>query len=189
MNTVAGPVAQELTSAIKGGDVKRLAGMLAADPSLANCLIVSPDGGGRTPLHLLADAPGGRPRSVESVRLLVDAGADLDAAFAGSRHGETALHWAASNDDVVLIDALFDAGADIEHPGSSIDGGPPIQSALGYGQWLAVRRLFERGPPSAWLTSWCSVCSLRSSRRWIAPTSPVTTSVSGCGMPVGVVTW
>jgi uncharacterized protein len=44
------------------------------------------------------------------------------------------LHWAASNDDVELIDALLDAGADIEHPGSSISGGPPAESALGYAQ-------------------------------------------------------
>ena len=79
------------------------------------------------------------------MRLLVDAGADLDAAYVGPSHAETALHWAASNDDVMLIDALLDAGADIERPGSSIDGGPPIQSALGYGQWSAVRRLYERG--------------------------------------------
>jgi uncharacterized protein len=44
-----------------------------------------------------------------------------------------------------LIDALLDAGADIEHPGSSIDGGPPAQSALGYTQWNALRRLYQRG--------------------------------------------
>ena len=68
-------------------------------------------------------------------------------------HSESPLHWAASNDDTVLIDALLDAGADIECPGSSIGGGPPIQSALGYGQWLAVRRLFERGA-----TATLSVC-------------------------------
>jgi uncharacterized protein len=60
-------------------------------------------------------------------------------------HHETPLHWAASNDDVGLIDALLDAGADIEHPGSSINGGPPTASALGYAQWKALRRLYERG--------------------------------------------
>ena len=63
----------------------------------------------------------------------------------GAWHHETALHWAASNDDVDLIDALLNAGADIEHPGSSINGGPPAQSALGYAQWHALRRLYERG--------------------------------------------
>jgi len=63
---------------------------------------------------------------------------------AGTWHHETPLHWAASNDDVELIDALLDAGADIEHPGSSIGGGPPAESALGYTQWNALRRLYER---------------------------------------------
>jgi hypothetical protein len=60
-------------------------------------------------------------------------------------HRETPFHWAASNDDVVLIDALIDAGADIKHDGSSIDGGSPLSSAIGYGQWAAARRLVERG--------------------------------------------
>lgn len=136
--------ARDLTTAIKGGDAERLAAMLAADPSLATCLVTE-EGAGRTPLHLLADAPGGRPRAAETVRVLVAAGADLNAPVAGMWHVETPLHWAASNDDVELIDALLDAGADIEHPGSSIDDGPPIQSALGYGQWRALRRLYERG--------------------------------------------
>lgn len=139
------PVARELTAAIKGGDAERLAAMLAADPSLATCLVTEPEGAARTPLHLLADAPGGRPRAAETVRVLAAAGADLNAPAAGMWHVETPLHWAASNDDVELIDALLDAGADIEHPGSSIGDGPPIQSALGYGQWRAVRRLYERG--------------------------------------------
>ena len=79
------------------------------------------------------------------VRARLDAGADVDAHALDTWHHETALHWAASNDDVELIDALLDAGADIEHPGSSIDGGPPAQSALGYAQWHALRRLYERG--------------------------------------------
>ena len=63
-------------------------------------------------------------------------------------HRETPLHWAASNDDVELIDALLDAGADIEHAGSSIDGGSPLSSAVGYGQWAAARRLVKRGAKS-----------------------------------------
>jgi ankyrin repeat protein len=45
-------------------------------------------------------------------------------------HHETPLHWAASNDDLALIDALLDAGADLERGGSSIDGGPALSSAV-----------------------------------------------------------
>ncbi|MGH3165737.1 MAG: ankyrin repeat domain-containing protein, partial [Trebonia sp.] len=134
------PRAFEFTTAIKKGDAARLRALLAADPGLATSVINS-----RTPLHLFADAPGHRPNPVGVVSALVEAGADLDAHAVGMWHHETPLHWAASNDDVELIDALLDAGADIEHPGSSIAGGPPAESALGYAQWKALRRLHERG--------------------------------------------
>jgi len=130
----------EFTTALQRGEVARLRALLAADPGLATSLINS-----RTPLHLFADAPGHRPHPAQVVAVLAEAGADLDAHAAGMWHHETPLHWAASNDDVELIDALLDAGADIEHPGSSIGGGPPAESALGYTQWKALRRLYERG--------------------------------------------
>jgi uncharacterized protein len=130
----------EFTGALKTGDEARLRALLAADPGLATSLINS-----RTPLHLFADAPGHRPNPAAVVSALAAAGADLDAHAVGMWHHETPLHWAASNDDVELIDALLDAGADIEHPGSSISGGPPAESALGYAQYEALRRLYERG--------------------------------------------
>jgi ankyrin repeat protein len=78
---------------------------------------------------------------------LAAAGADLNSPAVGMFHRETPLHWAASNDDVILIHALLNAGADIEHRGSSIDGGPPLSSAVGYGQWAAARRTLGT-PPS-----------------------------------------
>ncbi|HVV21316.1 MAG TPA: ankyrin repeat domain-containing protein [Pseudonocardiaceae bacterium] len=134
------PRASEFASALGRGDVDRVRALLAADPTLATSVINS-----YRPLHLFADAPGHRPHAAAIVAALVTAGADLDAHAVGAGHHETALHWAASNDDVELVDVLVDAGADIEHPGSSIGGGPPSQSALGYGQWAALRRLYERG--------------------------------------------
>jgi uncharacterized protein len=130
----------EFAAALKRGDAQQVAAFLADDPALATAMINS-----RRALHLYADAPGHRPNAAAIVRALVQAGADVDAHALGTWHHETALHWAASNDDIELIDALLDAGADIEHPGSSIDGGPPAQSALGYAQWSALRRLYERG--------------------------------------------
>ena len=139
------PAAQQLIRAIKGGDTHALVALLSAEPHLATCIVVEANGTGRSLLHILADAPGGRPRQQETLRILVDAGAELDATPVAMDHLESPLHWAASNDDVELIDALLDAGADIERPGSSIGGGSPIQSALGYGQYKAVRRLYERG--------------------------------------------
>src|ERR1700677_4021990 len=138
-------LAIELTTALKQGDAERLFRLLTAEPDLAACVVRDEKGGGRTPLHLFADWPGQIPNSVVIVQVLKRHGADLDAAAIDMWHHETPLHWAASNDDVALIDALLDAGADIEHPGSSIDGGSPIQSAIGYAQWAAVRRLWERG--------------------------------------------
>lgn len=126
--------------AVSRGDVERVRELLAQDRSLATSLFDA-----RSSLHVFADYPGHRPNAALMVAVLVDAGADLDAQAVDTWHRETALHWAASNDDVELIDALLDAGADIEHPGSSIGGGPPSQSALGYGQWRALRRLYERG--------------------------------------------
>jgi hypothetical protein len=139
------PLAVELTRALKQGGVEQVGQLLAADPGLARCVIENPKGGGRTPLHLFADWPGHNPNAPTIVQILATAGADLDAPAVAMWHRETPLHWAASNDDVVLIDALLDAGADIEHEGSSIDGGPPLSSAVGYGQWAAARRLVERG--------------------------------------------
>jgi hypothetical protein len=139
------PLAVELTAALKQGEVDRLRRLLAANPGLAHCVVENAKGGGRTPLHLFADWPGHNSNAVDIVRTLAAAGADLDAPVVGMRHRETPLHWAASNDDVALIDPLLDAGADIERAGSSIDGGSPLSCAVGYGQWAAARRLVERG--------------------------------------------
>jgi uncharacterized protein len=138
------PLAADLTAALKQGEVERLSQLLAANPGLARCVVEDPKGGGRTLLHLFADWPGHNPNAATIVQTLAAAGADLDAPAVWMWHRETPLHWAASNDDVTLIDALLDAGADIEHQGSSIDGGPPLSSAVGYGQWAAARRLVER---------------------------------------------
>jgi uncharacterized protein len=49
---------------------------------------------------------------------------------------------AASNDNVALMDALFDTSAEIEHEGSSIYGGPRACP----GRWLwALDKLAVRG--------------------------------------------
>lgn len=139
------PLAVELTAVIKAGDVERLRGLLASNPGLASCVVEDAKGGGRTPLHLFADWPGHNPNPAAIVGTLATAGANLNAPAVAMWHQETPLHWAASNDDVELADALLDAGADIEHQGSSIDGGPPLSCAAGYGQWQVAQRLVERG--------------------------------------------
>jgi hypothetical protein len=64
----------------------------------------------RTLLHAVDDWPGHLPEGPASVAALVTAGADVNAHADAGHHRETALQWAASDDDV----AVLDAGADIE---------------------------------------------------------------------------
>ena len=59
------------------------------------------------------------------------------------------MHGPASSDDVEALDALLDAGADIEAPGAVIAGGTPLDDAVAFGQWKAARRLVERGAQTA----------------------------------------
>jgi uncharacterized protein len=128
------PLAVALTTSLKQGEVERLDRLLAANPRLALCVVEAPDGGGRTPLHLFADWPGHSPNADAIVQTLAAAGADLDAAAIGMWHREAPLHWADSNDDVALIDALLDAGTDIEREGSMAARPCLVPSATGNGR-------------------------------------------------------
>ena len=119
---------------------RRWSKRLAAEPSLATARV-----GPRTLLHIATDWPGGLPDVAGSIRALVAAGADVDARFSGPAHDETPLHWAASADDVAALDALLDAGADIDATGGIIGGSTPLADATAFGQWRAARRLVERG--------------------------------------------
>lgn len=137
-----------LVSAIHGGDVEALQRHLRADPELASARIVDRRGVSRTLLHIVADWPGHFPDGTETVAALIRAGADTDAAVihpGRSGSPETALHWAASSDDVGVLDALLDGGANIEAPGAVFTGGAPLSDAVVFGQWRAARRLVERG--------------------------------------------
>ncbi len=98
----------------------------------------------RSLLHVATDWPGHFPNGPAIVAALVEAGADMNARFTGP-HTETPLHWAASSDDVAVLDALLDAGADIEAAGGVIADGTPLADAVAFGQWNAARRLVERG--------------------------------------------
>jgi hypothetical protein len=144
------PLAVAATEAIRTGDLAELERLLAAHPELATARLVGQPGRRhckattRTLLHVAADWPGHYPNGSAVVGLLVAAGADVNARFAGP-HTETPLHWAASSDDVEVLDALLDAGADIEAPGAVIGGGTPLDDAAAFGQWNAARRLVERG--------------------------------------------
>jgi uncharacterized protein len=145
------PLARRVTDVIRSGDAAALQQLLDEHPELAHTRIDDPRcRQSRTLLHLVTDWPGNVPEAAAKIRALVAAGADVNARFTGP-HTETPLHWAASSDDIEALDALLDAGADIEAPGAIIGGGSPLADATAFGQWKAARRLIQRGArPTLW---------------------------------------
>jgi uncharacterized protein len=135
-------LAVESTRAIKSGDVEVLERLLREHPDLATARIQGRKGGWRTLLHVAADWPGFFPNAPESVRVLIAAGAEVDARTE-AQGGETPLHWAASSDDADVAAALMDGGADLEAANGSI--GTPLANAVGYGCWHVARLLVQRG--------------------------------------------
>jgi uncharacterized protein len=145
------PLGISVVDAIRAGEVGTLTRLLAAHPGLATARVTGPEPGkeaSRTLLHVATDWPGHFANGVTTVAKLIEAGADVNARFIGG-HAETPLHWAASSDDVDVLDALIDAGADIEAAGGVIAGGTPLDDAVAFGQWRAARRLVERGAQTA----------------------------------------
>jgi uncharacterized protein len=140
------PVAVGVVAAIHTGDVPRLKRLLDENPGLATTALGTEgqDGMTRSLLHVVTDWPGHFPNGATTVEVLVQAGADVNAEFTGPHH-EAPLHWDASSDDVEVLDALLDAGADIERRGAVIAGGTAVADATAFGQWNAAHRLVERG--------------------------------------------
>jgi len=141
--------AETLAAAIKTGDLAALRHVLVEHPDLASAQL-----GGRfktrTALHVVTDWPGYFPNGPETVRILIEAGADPNARNPGD---ESPLHWAASSDDADVATALVDAGADIDAPDGSI--GTPLANAVGYGCWHVADVLVARGArvDEAWVAS------------------------------------
>jgi uncharacterized protein len=138
------PRAVAATEAVQAGDLDALERLLSADPWLAAARIGDWECY-RTLLHAATDWPGHFPNGPAVVARLVAAGADVDAHSHFSSHTETPLHWAASSNDVAVLDALLDAGADIEAKGAVLGGGTALADASGFGNWEAAGRLVERG--------------------------------------------
>ena len=148
------PVAMSITKAIHTGDVAALRQLLSDDSSLANVRIVGADGVARSLVHVATDWPGHFPNIAETLCALASAGADVNARMpphpTDPNCVETALHWAASSNDVVAIDALLDLGADIEATGAIFTGGAPLSDAVVFANWEAARRLVARGARPTW---------------------------------------
>jgi uncharacterized protein len=139
-------VAIELRLAVRAGDVAAIQGLLRDYPGLASARLGS-EGNSTTPLLLVTDWPGYFLDGPAIARLLIEAGADLNARTADppsdTDPGETPLHFAASSDDVDVAEVLIDGGADIEAPDGSI--GSPLDNAVGYACWHVARLLVARG--------------------------------------------
>src|SRR5262245_46279598 len=101
------PRAVAAVRAIHTGDVAALQRLLDEHPDLVTAALgtAGPEGKTRTLLHVVTDWPGHFPDGARTVAVLVGAGADVNARFHGP-HAETPLHWAASSDDVEVLDAL-----------------------------------------------------------------------------------
>jgi hypothetical protein len=107
----------EAADAIRKGEVQTLARVLSENPGLVKARI----DGKRTLLHVATDWPGHFPNHVASVVMLIDRGADVNAAFIGN-HSETPLHWAASTDDIPVLDASLAAALHSQMPLPSANG-------------------------------------------------------------------
>ena len=139
------PLPNMLIKTIRAGDLQSLRQILAANPGISAARIKD-KGGSKTPLHVVTDWPGFFPNGPTIVQALISAGADLNAPTEGAGDfRETPMHWAASNDDVEVAEALIDGGADLEVKGGSIAGGTALENAIGYGCWRVARLLVERG--------------------------------------------
>lgn len=134
-----------LVAAIVEGDTREVGRLVAADPHLVNETL---PGNPRSMLHHTTDWPGHRPNVAETIRLLVAAGADANVTMPHPTSpgvAETPLHWAASSNDVAALDALLDAGADVDSLGGIFGGCTPYEEAIIFEHYDAARRLLERG--------------------------------------------
>lgn len=146
LNTRDNPEALSAIEAIHSGDAGALVAQLAAHPELARAYVADDErpNQGRTLLHSATDWPGHFPNNATMVAALLAAGADVNAPFVGAHH-ETPLHWAASSDDVEVMELLLEGGANIDAPGSVLGGGTPLRNARAFGMWQAARLLVARG--------------------------------------------
>lgn len=107
-------------TAIDAGDLDTLRALLTSHPGLA----MARDNGNGTLLIHLIDWPGHRPNGAASARLLLEAGAEVDARCADDQG--TPLSGTACTNEIDIMDVLLTFGADVHascgfNPGSVLD--------------------------------------------------------------------
>ena len=142
------PIVISLVDSITKGTLGTLVDLLKQHEGLANVSVVAADKSWECrPLHYATDWPGHFPNIPETIRILIEAGAEVDTR-GDDPNGETPLHLAASSNDVGALDALIDGGASMAALGASTDGGTALSNAINFGNWEAAQRLVERGSPA-----------------------------------------
>jgi len=124
--------------AIRSGDVRKLARLLAENPELVHIRVIRD----RTLFNQLADWPGRWPRRLESAALLIAAGADINARAGHDEHAETALQEAVSCYDFSLTELIVEAGGS---PDGVDDDRRPMAEALFYKSPIAAKVLADHG--------------------------------------------
>jgi len=124
--------------AIRSGDVRKLAQLLAENPELVHIRVIR----NRTLFNQLADWPGRWPRRLESAALLIGAGADPNVRSGPNEHAETTLQEAVSCYDASLTELIVEAGAS---PDGLDDDRRPMAEALFYQAPAAAQVLVDHG--------------------------------------------
>jgi ankyrin repeat protein len=125
--------------AIRSGDVRKLAQLLAGNPELVHIRVIRE----RTLFNQLADWPGRWPRRLESAALLSAAGADINfRPGSGDEHAETTLQESVSCYDFSLTELIVEAGAS---PDGLDDDRRPMAEALFYASPIAAKVLADHG--------------------------------------------
>jgi ankyrin repeat protein len=130
----ASATTKAIIRAAKNGDLATVKAILATDPSALNAV----DKEGSTLLHCAA-----WKGHVELVRLLLDAGAPINATSQNSHYGTTPLHAAAHANNRAVAQMLIERGADLK--AKNLSGRTPLGETALHKATAVANLLREHG--------------------------------------------